>query len=87
MGQDVRFYVKACFICLRKSPPRVRSRRGALTRPHLFDLISMDYVGPRTINGLDYHFLVIIDHASRFLVADATTTKGAAHAEVTLKNN
>jgi transposase InsO family protein len=79
LTRDVSQYVGSCIYCLRRTPPRVKTIKGALTRPGLFDLVSVDYVGPRTVNGIDYHILVLVDHASRFVMAKVTTKTSAVH--------
>jgi transposase InsO family protein len=52
--------------------PYHKSGKGELSSGTPFTFISLDYVGPRTWFGQDYYFLVIIDHYSRFVVADTT---------------
>ena len=70
MGQCVREYVGGCLICKRTQKPQpVRYLKNVLTKPLPLQMISCDLVGPRRVGGSEFHYLVIIDHASRFLVA------------------
>lgn len=86
MSQDVGAYIASCIVCIRRNKlPRRQTLRGVLTRPVPFQLISVDYVGPRTVYAIDWYYLVVIDHASRFVVADATTSPSAAHARSVLE--
>ena len=72
MKQSVTEYMKGCLVCIRRSiPPKLSTYSGVLSRPFPFQLISLDFVGPRNWSGITYHYLVIIDHASRFIVARA----------------
>eukprot|EP00923_Selenidium_pygospionis_P023456 GHVN01040863.1.p1 GENE.GHVN01040863.1~~GHVN01040863.1.p1 ORF type:complete len:133 (-),score=7.83 GHVN01040863.1:65-463(-) len=41
-----------------------------LGKTWVFDLISLDFIGPREIGGEEWSILVIIDHYSRFCVAE-----------------
>lgn len=85
MNKDTREYIGACIFCLRRFTPKVRTLRGALTRPRAFELISLDYVGPRLVCGVKFWYLVIIDHASRFVMAEVTTATGAGHVREVLE--
>lgn len=80
LSQDVKSYVGSCMVCLRQTPPRVKTLRGALSKPQAFDLVSLDYIGPRTIRGVEWYVLVVVDHASRYMAAEPTRTPGSAHA-------
>ena len=79
-SQDVKAYVGACLVCIRRVLPKQQTLRGLLTRPMPFQLVAIDYVGPRIIAGKTWHYLVLIDHASRFIMAAATESATAAHA-------
>ena len=74
LNKSVRDYINACLVCIRKFiPSRLMSLYGVLSRPLPLQLISLDFVGPRTwSNSSTYYYLVIIDHASRFLVSCST---------------
>ena len=70
MASDVRDFVNKCLLCAMNAPlPRLPSFRGILSRPQLFQLISLDFVGPHSWGSLKVNFVVIIDHASRFVFA------------------
>lgn len=85
MNSDVRDYIGACVFCLRQFTPKVRTIRGALLRPRSFELISLDYVGPRTVGGVQFWYLVVIDHASRYVMTDVTVNMGQAHVQEVLE--
>jgi transposase InsO family protein len=72
LSKDVTAYVTSCLACCRHQPPKFRTLKGVLTRPLPFQLVSLDHVGPRSWTGRTWYFLVIIDHASRFIAARAT---------------
>jgi transposase InsO family protein len=73
MAKDVQEYVKQCLICIRHSaPPRAITTMGILSRPLPLQLISLDFVGPRMWWAKSYYFLVVIDHATRYIMAKAT---------------
>jgi transposase InsO family protein len=85
LSQDIKAYVAACIVCVRKAVPLKRQTlQGVLTRPLPCQLVSLDYVGPRVICAVEWHYLILIDHASRFVVADATRTPTAEHAKMVL---
>lgn len=74
LAQTVSNYISSCLICIRKhTPSKLVTISGVLSRPLPFQLVSLDFVGPRDwTNGKSYYYLVIIDHASRFIVAKST---------------
>ena len=74
LNRDVRNYVNACLVCIRKLiPSKLTTMSGVLSRPLPLQLISFDFVGPRDwSNNKTYYYLVIIDHASRFMVTCST---------------
>ena len=80
MKGDVANYVQQCLICVRRGLRISKTLRGLLTRPTAFQLVSLDYVGPRTFGQEQWSYLVIIDHATRFLFAAATERISADHA-------
>lgn len=72
LAQDARKYISGCLICVKRHQrPAFPSLSGVLSRPAPFQLISLDYVGPRNVHGVNYWYLVSIDHYSRFVVTDA----------------
>lgn len=83
MAQDISHYVNGCIICKRLSVPKRRYVLGALSEPFPLEMVSLDHVGPRRWNGKQYWLLVIIDHASRFMVV--APMKEAPNAINTLK--
>ena len=69
MSQQVREYIRNCLTCLRNAiPHRATTLSGVLSRPLPFHLVSLDVVGPRRVGQTKYYYLVMIDHASRFMV-------------------
>ena len=77
---DVAKYVQQCLICVRRGIRINKTFRGLLTKPVAFQLVSLDYVGPRKFGGDKWNYLVIIDHSTRFLTAAATRLISAEHA-------
>ena len=70
LAQDVREYVDKCLICKRvHQHPSAPTVLNILTKPRLFQLVSLDFVGPREVNGVKSHYIVSIDHASRFVAS------------------
>ena len=69
MAADVRKFVSQCLICIRQAPSKARTLRGLLEKPQPLQMISLDHVGPRTWFDRTVYYMVIIDHASRFMVA------------------
>ena len=80
MKKDVADYVKQCLICVRRGIRISKTFKGLLTKPTAFQLISLDYVGPRTFGDDKWNYLVIIDHATRFLIAAASDRISSEHA-------
>lgn len=75
MAQEVHRFVKSCLVCMRRAaPPRASSVMGLLTRPLPLQLISLDFVGPRSWWNTTWCYMVIIDHATRFIMAEAVAT-------------
>ena len=59
-------------ICNALKPLRgTKGTRRALERPQLFQIVSLDLVGPRQLNGEKWQLLIIIDHYSRYMTATA----------------
>eukprot|EP00921_Rhytidocystis_pertsovi_P011475 GHVQ01018536.1.p1 GENE.GHVQ01018536.1~~GHVQ01018536.1.p1 ORF type:complete len:380 (-),score=29.14 GHVQ01018536.1:233-1372(-) len=80
MQRDVHEFVHACLPCMRNRKPVSPTASGVLLRPTAMNLISLDYVGPRTIVDEDWYYLVIIDHCTRFEQTHATKSPTAAFA-------
>lgn len=72
MAKDTREYVANCYSCIRRRAPPSASFINVLSRPAPFQLISLDFVGPRQVGNRRLYYLVVIDHASRFIVTGAT---------------
>lgn len=87
MAQDVRRYVAACLACQRLQSRPPRTVHGYLSKPLPFQLVSVDFVGPLQLDAYleKRYFLVIIDHATRFLMADFVWEATAAEAVRLLK--
>jgi len=69
LNNDVYQHVSSCWICARKTlRTPTRTIRDVLSRPTLGELVSLDYVGPRHYYSVNYYVLVIVDHATRFMV-------------------
>ena len=86
MPADVKDYVAKCLLCARMAAmPKAPSLSYVLERPFPMQLVSLDHVGPRNWKGSQFHYLVMIDHHSRFLQAcvvasvTSTETKKAFH--------
>eukprot|EP00922_Rhytidocystis_sp_ex-Travisia-forbesii_P023411 GHVS01034332.1.p1 GENE.GHVS01034332.1~~GHVS01034332.1.p1 ORF type:complete len:336 (-),score=16.76 GHVS01034332.1:164-1171(-) len=58
--------------CKRNNPPSAGYLRRGLETPLIFQTISMDFVGPRTYGGVEYHYAVILDHGSRYATTQAS---------------
>lgn len=70
MASDVQRYVKTCLVCARQGRPQpARKLTSVLTKPLPLQMVSVDHVGPRLWFGCIVTYVVIIDHASRFIVA------------------
>lgn len=84
MQLSVIDFVNSCPLCNAIKPLRVtRGEKGALEKPGLFHLISMDFIGPRTYGIRKFYILVIIDHYSRLMatvVLSSIATPAAANA-------
>lgn len=81
MHQSVGDYVANCLPCKRHRPPvQQKTFRGVLTKPQPLQMLSLDFVGPRVWGSRKVHFIVGIDHASRFVLAksaDGPTARAA----------
>ena len=78
MHRDVSVYIGSCLLCLRKPVAVLRGVRHALSRPFAFELVSCDWIGPDHINGVPHYVFVVIDHATRFVVAESALAATAA---------
>eukprot|EP00121_Abeoforma_whisleri_P016886 Awhi_evm1s15480 len=74
LNNDVQSYVKGCWTCARNGDVPTINVRGVLERPYAFELISVDYVGPREVKGLSCYYLVVICHCTRFMVTAGCTS-------------
>lgn len=74
MNHDVRKYINSCLVCIRKLvPSRLVTISGVLSRPLPLQLVSLDFVGPRSHYSIDFYYLCIVDHASRFMITCPTS--------------
>eukprot|EP00923_Selenidium_pygospionis_P058222 GHVN01102184.1.p1 GENE.GHVN01102184.1~~GHVN01102184.1.p1 ORF type:complete len:104 (-),score=1.50 GHVN01102184.1:9-320(-) len=60
-----------------KKGGKARAATGHLEKPELFDLVSLDFVGPRKFGRIQRWILVLIDHYSRYAVVVPTLTETA----------
>ena len=69
MSRDISLFISCCLVFKRfASSPRVRTLLGVLSSPVPLDMLSLDFVGPCQW-GLDvFHYLVSIDHSTRFVM-------------------
>ena len=85
MSADVRQFVGQCLICLRHNPTQPKTLRGLLEKPVPLQLISLDHVGPRKWGDRTVYYLVMIDHATRFMVATLMETISGAETKRALE--
>lgn len=68
LAQDVSSYIDNCLVCKRfhkaRKVPKVPSVLQLLTKPHVFQLISLNFVGPTRVGTATFECMVSIDHAS-----------------------
>lgn len=84
MSADIEDKVRSCLICARikRVPgPAHEVPSGNLDVPRALDIVSLDHIGPITFGTRRVFVLVMIDHATRFMVA---SLQGYASAEETL---
>lgn len=78
LRDDVVKALNDCALCnFFKALTVRRSARQSLESPHLFELISVDFIGPRKVNGLSWYILTIVDHCSRFLATHTCSAPSA----------
>ena len=80
---DVRRYAAACAACQRTSPAPRRQvgRRGALNAVRPWQLVAMDMAGPLPTTPSGKRFiLLVVDHFTRYVVAEAVSSASAATA-------
>ena len=88
MHQDVEEFIKSCPICnATKSLRTSHGREGALDSPHLFRVVSIDHIGPRTFKSKKFYILVIVDHYSRYMAAVASEEATAAETVAILRDH
>ena len=70
LAQNVQEFVRNCLICIRLAIPQPsRLLVSVLSKPLPLQTVSMDFVGPLNWSGKSVNCCVIIDHATRFMVA------------------
>ncbi|KAH0482687.1 MAG: hypothetical protein KVP17_002622, partial [Porospora cf. gigantea B] len=72
LHQEVRTFIDTCLPCARNRPATRSAVTSVLQRPTAFELISLDYVGPRIVGDRKWYYLVVIDHCTRYVVTAAT---------------
>jgi hypothetical protein len=88
MQQYVVEFINACPICNAIKPlPSGGGQQGALDTPNLFQIICMDFIGPRHLNGTKTWVLVIVDHYSRFMVTVPTLSTATPFLEDSLRDH
>jgi RNase H-like domain found in reverse transcriptase/Reverse transcriptase (RNA-dependent DNA polymerase)/Integrase zinc binding domain/Integrase core domain len=85
MTKSVQEYIGGCIYCIRRQPTKPKTLRGALTKAIPFQLVSLDYIGPRSAGMNTWYIMIIVDHATRFMMAKVTDSPSAAHAVRLLK--
>ena len=75
LQKSVVDFINTCPICNSMKPMKATGgEKGALERTKIFELISIDFIGPRKFHMRSYYIMVIVDHYSRFMVAVVTNT-------------
>lgn len=73
MQQDVRNYIKTCFICQQRKLVRVKPRKPMVitdTPETAFEKISMDIYGPREVTRQGYRYILTVqDLLTKFAIA------------------
>eukprot|EP01071_Lankesteria_metandrocarpae_P011912 Lankesteria_metandrocarpae@DN5478_c0_g1_i3.p2 len=78
MKRDVAEYIGSCLVCKRTGNKNVPYLRDVLSRPVAGQMISIDHVGPREWSGMKWWYIVVVDHATRFMVVRAVKTTSTA---------
>ncbi|EZG42705.1 putative gag-pol polyprotein, partial [Gregarina niphandrodes] len=79
-AQDIERMIRECLICRRlKTPPAHQQGlpTGTLGKAAAMDVVSLDHVGPIHMGGIGWNILVIIDHATRYMMAKVVPTLAA----------
>lgn len=79
LAVDVTDYISKCLPCQGNQVNTRDTVYGSLGRSRFNDLISVDYVGPRVIFGSNYYFLVIVEHAARYMMVDVSHCQSSEH--------
>ena len=77
MKVDIAKYISQCLPCKRVGAPAVPYLKDVLTRPFPGQLVSVDHVGPREWLSQKVWYLVLIDHCSRFVMANVVSSTGS----------
>lgn len=59
--------------------------KGVLNRPTLFEVVSIDFIGPRRVFNSNWNILVLVDHCSRFMVTAACPSQSSSIVIDTIK--
>lgn len=72
LAQDVESFIQECIYCqIMKQKRLIPARNEKLSENiGLFDIVSLDEVGPRIWHDKTYYLHVLIDHYSRFILVD-----------------
>lgn len=68
MQESVSTFIKRCLPCQRNRAPKRSTATMVLRRPSPFELVSIDFVGPRQFGTTEWYYAVLIDHSSRFIL-------------------
>jgi hypothetical protein len=81
-------FINACPVCNSLKPHRtLKEQMSTLNKPQLFQMVSMDYIGPRTYWASSHHILSIVDHYSRYMVTVVSPTTSALQAKEALQDH
>ena len=72
MHDDVKKYIEGCWLCSRNRDAPKNTAAGILERPNAWEVISVDYVGPRRVGDNMWYYLVVICHSTRYMVTGLT---------------
>lgn len=78
LAESVRSFVQGCLLCSRNRSPKRSTSTMVLKRPTAFELVSLDFVGPREVDCINWQYIVTIDHCTRFIETQAVREKSSA---------
>ena len=69
MGTDVQEFIGRCAICIcMRTKPTGQGIRNSLIKPEVFDMVCLDFIGPRQWFGRAFRVLAAVDSASRYMM-------------------